>query len=81
MVSPTLIPGKVMEQLILETICRHKKEKKIIRSSQRGFTKGKSCLINLVNIYNETTVLLDESRGVDSVYPDYSKAFDIHRLP
>jgi len=46
----TSIPGKVMEQLFLETISRHTKDKKIIRSSQHGcFTRGKSCLINLIN--------------------------------
>ncbi|KAK4829233.1 hypothetical protein QYF61_002498 [Mycteria americana] len=39
-VSLTLIPGKVMEQLILETISMHRKDKKIIRSSQHGFTQG-----------------------------------------
>lgn len=38
-VSLTLIPGKVVEQLMLETISRHRK-KKIIRSCQHGFTTG-----------------------------------------
>ena len=37
-VSLALIPGKVMEHLILETISRHTKEKKVIWSSKRGFT-------------------------------------------
>jgi len=44
LVSLTSIPGKVMEQLILEIIIKQVEEKKVIRSSQHGFTKGKSCL-------------------------------------
>ncbi|KAK4827401.1 hypothetical protein QYF61_017806 [Mycteria americana] len=43
-VSLTLIPGQVMEQQILETISRHIKDKKIMKNSQNGFTKGKPCL-------------------------------------
>ena len=75
-VSLTSIPGKVMEQLILETISRHIKDKKIITSSQHGFTKGKSCLINLINFYDEMTSLVDEGRAVDIVYLEFNKAFD-----
>jgi len=40
-VSLTSIPGKVMEQLILEVIIKQVEEK-IISSSQHGCTKGKS---------------------------------------
>jgi len=47
-VSLTSIPGKVMQQLILEVILKQVEEKKIIRSSQHGFTKGKSCMTNLI---------------------------------
>ena len=47
-VSLTSIPGKLMEQLILEVIIKQVEEKKVIRSSQHGFTKGKSCLTNLI---------------------------------
>ena len=47
-VSLTSIPGKGMEQLILEAIIKQVEEKKVIRSSQDGFTKGKSCLTNLI---------------------------------
>jgi len=42
LVSLTSVPGKVMEQLILDVISKQMEEKKIIRSSQHGFTKGKS---------------------------------------
>jgi len=47
--SPALlIPWKAMEQSVLETVSRHTKDKKVIRISQHGFTKGKSCLTNLI---------------------------------
>ena len=39
----TLIPGKVMGQLILEIISIHNKDKKVIQNSQHGFTEGKAC--------------------------------------
>jgi len=47
-VSLTSIPGKMMEQLILESIIKQVEEKEVIRSSQHGFTKGKSCLTNVI---------------------------------
>ena len=75
-VSLTSIPGKVMEQLILEVINKQVEEKKVIRSSQRGFTKGKSCLTNLIAFYDGMPSWVDEGRAVDVVYLDFSKAFD-----
>lgn len=54
-VGLTLIPGKAVEQLALENISRHMKDKKAIRCSQHGFAKGKSCLVNLINFCDEMT--------------------------
>ena len=39
-VSLTSIPGKVMKRLVLDAISKQLEEKKVIRSSQRGFTRG-----------------------------------------
>lgn len=58
-----------MKQLIPEIICRHKDEK-VIRSSQHGFRKRKSCLINQAALYNETIGLIDEKRSVIVIYLD-----------
>jgi len=65
-----------MEQLILDVISKQVEEKKVIRSSQHGFTKGKSCLTNLIAFYNGMTAWVDEGRAIDAVYLDFSKAFD-----
>jgi len=73
---PNIIPGKVMKQLILEVIIKQVEEKKVIRSSQHGFTKGKSCLTNLTAFYDGTTGWVEEGRAVDVVYLDFSKAFN-----
>jgi len=75
-VSLTSIPGKMMEQLILEVIIKQVEEKKVTRSSQHGFTKEKSCLTNLIAFYEGMTGWVDEGRAVDVVSLDFSKAFD-----
>jgi len=66
----------MMEQLILEVFIKQVEEKKVIRSSQHGFTMGKSCLTNLIASSDGVTGWVDEGRAVDVVYLDFSKAFD-----
>ncbi|PKU45439.1 rna-directed dna polymerase from mobile element jockey-like [Limosa lapponica baueri] len=76
LVSLTSIPGKMVERLILGVISKHVEEKKAIRSSQHGSTKGKSCLNNLIAFCDGMTGWIDEGRAVDVVCLDFSKAFD-----
>ena len=65
-----------MEKLILGAASRHIKDKRVIRGSQHGCTKGKSCLTNLVAFYEEVTRWIDDGKAVDVVYLDFSRAFD-----
>jgi len=51
------------------------KEKKVIKSSEHGFTKGKSCLTNQIAFYGGMTGWVDEGRAVNVVYLSFSTGF------
>uniref|UniRef100_A0A8B9TYB9 Reverse transcriptase domain-containing protein n=1 Tax=Anas zonorhyncha TaxID=75864 RepID=A0A8B9TYB9_9AVES len=74
-VSLTSVPGKLVEKLF-SVITWHLQSNQVIRPSQHGFMKHRSCLTNLNSFYDKVTRLVDEGKAVDVVYLDFSKAFD-----
>ena len=61
-ISLTSLVCKVLESLIKDSILSHLSKFSLIRSSQHGFTKNRSCLTNLLEFMEEVTSTL-ESRN------------------
>jgi ribonucleases P/MRP protein subunit RPP40 len=41
-----------------------------------GFTKGRSCLTNLLTFFEDVTDYMDQGNAVDVIYLDFQNAFD-----
>jgi len=75
-VSLTLVPGKVIQQIVLSASKWHTQGNQVARPSQHGFMKSRSCFTNLISFYSKMTRLVDEGKAVDVIYLDFSKSFD-----
>lgn len=73
--SLSFVLCKIMEQILLETMMRHMENREMTGDNQYGFTKGKSCLTNLMAAFGSVTEVVDERRVADVIYLDLCKAF------
>ena len=62
--------------ILKDKILQHLLQFKLIKDSQHGFMKKKSCLTNLLEFLNFTCKHIDSGKAVDVVYLDFQKAFD-----
>lgn len=78
-VSLTLVPGKIMEKMMMRIIEKYLKENAVTDYSQHGLLRGKSCFTNLISFY-KVTQLTDQRKPVDVILLDSSKAFSTNGI-
>jgi hypothetical protein len=82
-VSLTSAVCKVMEKIIRKALTEHMITNKILSNSQHGFIQGRSCTIQLLQVFDRWSEIIDEGGNIDNMYLDFAKAFDTvphHRL-
>jgi len=82
-VSLTSQVGKILDSIIRDAVVEHLVKNKLIKSSQHGFLKNRSCLTNLLVFFESVTKSVDDGHNVDVMFLDFAKAFDKvphHRL-
>ena len=75
-ISLTSQLSKILESILKDQIVAHLDKNNLIRESQHGFRKGRSCTTNLLTFLEYVTKHLDGREPVDAVFLDFSKAFD-----
>lgn len=66
-VSPTSVPGKTLEKIILGSIEKPQVDSTDMGHSQHSIRRGKSCLATLVSCYISTTHLDDPGKPGDGI--------------
>ena len=75
-VSLTLEISNLKESIIRDAVIEYLQIHNLIKTSQHGFMKGRSCLANLLVYLDKITTYIDEGLPVDAIYLDFSEAFD-----
>ena len=75
-ISLTSIVCKTMEHCVRNHIVNHMMVNNLFSSQQYGFVKGRSTVLQLLNVMDMWTNAIDKGDSIDTVYLDFTKAFD-----
>ena len=75
-ISLTSIACKLMEKLVRDTILCHLVENNLLSEKQFGFVSGRSTVTQLLKYLDKCAEVIANGGVVDSIYFDFSKAFD-----
>jgi hypothetical protein len=75
-VSLTSIVCKLLEAIVRDALIAHMKLNGLISKKQFGFLSGRSTVLQLLQVIDKWTDILDRGGCVDVIYCDFMKAFD-----
>ena len=75
-VSLTSVVSKLFETFFRDALYNHLIDNNLLSNDQFGFCKGRSCVSQLLVTIKEWMSNLDKGIPTDSIYLDFSKAFD-----
>ena len=67
---------KIFEKIIRKRIVEYMDERKLFNHTQHGFRAGRSSLSQLLAHFDKVLTYLEQGFNVDTIYLDFSKAFD-----
>ena len=83
LISLTSVFCQIIEIFIKEKITSHLQEQELLSKIQYGFISGRSKAIQLLNYLDQCMQTIIDGGVVDTIYLDFTKAFDTvphHRL-
>ena len=75
-VSLTCIPCRLSEKFVREEIMDHMNLNNLFNNSQFGFRSKRSCILQLLDVFDDWVRAYDEGYQIDTIYLDFKKAFD-----
>ena len=75
-ISLTSIVCKTMEHCVRNHIVNHMTINNLFSNQQYGFIRGRSTVLQMLNVMDVWTKAMDKGDSIDTVYLDFTKAFD-----
>lgn len=75
-ISLTSIIGKIFEAILTNRLVAYLEDHGLLKNSQHGFRRNRSCLTNLLEFFNVVINDVDNYKSFDVIYLDFQKAFD-----
>ena len=67
---------KIFERVLRKEIVKHLEEQKLMNVTQHGFRERHSTITQILCYYDSVLTMLEGGNPVDTIYSDFSKAFD-----